>query len=178
MFGSKKKKEAQAAGAPNADPIVETLETATEAYSDILSDDTVTKENIEERNDLSENDVTENEPRRFELIPSYRKWKSDKELSESIQESMELVVSMIEMAVNDGFVEDDLFEILMRGVDYDNAVEEATLAGELRGRNARIEELMNEEAEGDGVPHPQSGSGLFNSRRAPSIFELAKECRI
>ena len=70
--------------------------------------------------------------------------------------------------------EERLLELVRLGMDYDRAVAEARRQGEETAKNKRIEELMEECAQGDGVPHPFSGSGSFDTRRAPSIFDLAR----
>lgn len=70
--------------------------------------------------------------------------------------------------------EEMLIKILTRGLDYDKAIEAARKEGEVAGRNAKIEQLMAEENAGDGVPHPAVGSGGLDTRRGPSIFDLAR----
>lgn len=53
--------------------------------------------------------------------------------------------------------------------------EEGFKAGEIKGRNARIEELLSERNDSDGLPHP-GGSGSATARRRPaSIFDLARD---
>lgn len=68
---------------------------------------------------------------------------------------------------------EDLFDLILKGVDYDRALAEAETRGEIRGRNARIEEEKNFRFEGDGVPHPGTGGNTYDSPQ-PSIFELAR----
>lgn len=70
--------------------------------------------------------------------------------------------------------EESLFALLIKGSEFDTAVEQARKEGEVIGRNARIEQLLAEERAGDGVPHPSAGSGSFDSRQEPSIFDLAR----
>ena len=113
-------------------------------------------------------------PVRFVLKDTLDDWLKDKEISDNVRESMQLAVSMIESAVNDNAIDEALMEMLFRGADYDRAIADAAEAGEIRGRNARIEELMTEESEGDGVPHPDTGGGSFKTGRLPSIFDLAR----
>lgn len=68
-----------------------------------------------------------------------------------------------------------LFELLMRGADFDRAVAAAEEAGEIKGRNASIDELTAELQPADGLPHPCAGSAGVYAQTAPSIFQLARE---
>ncbi len=54
-------------------------------------------------------------------------------------------------------------------------IAEAEARGELRGRNAKIAELMKEIHDSDGLPHPSAGQGAKLSPRPSNIFDLARE---
>lgn len=120
-------------------------------------------------------------PLRFSLQEKLDAWLDQKGLGEDTPEedrflldTLRSAVAMIENAVNENAVDEAIFEVLFRGVNYDRAIAVAAEAGELKGRNARIDELIAEENASDGVPHPGSGNGSFNTNRAPSIFDLAR----
>ncbi len=66
-----------------------------------------------------------------------------------------------------------LFELIAKGADYSRAVTEAETAGEIRGRNARIEEERELRFNDDGVPHPGAG-GNCREMPMPSIFQVAR----
>lgn len=67
-----------------------------------------------------------------------------------------------------------LFELVLRSAGYVRAVKEAETRGEVRGRNASIEELMELRTGSDGVPHP--GTAEPGRRRCgSSIFDLARQ---
>lgn len=53
-------------------------------------------------------------------------------------------------------------------------ITQAEERGEIRGRNARIAELMREIHDSDGVPHPGSGPQSIRRPGPASIFDLAK----
>lgn len=121
-------------------------------------------------------------PLRFSLQEKLDAWLDQKGLGEDTPEedrflldTLRSAVAMIENAVNENAVDEAIFEVLFRGVNYDRAIAVAAEAGELKGRNARIDELITEENASDGVPHPGSGNGSFNTNRAPSIFDLARK---
>lgn len=154
--------------------------TETEDNRDADSEETSTESpQDEEPGDTSEDAVEKPLealplPIAFNLGEKLDDWLDSKQPADHLREAMKSTVEMIQNAVNEGAVDESLFDILMKGVDYDRAVTAAAEAGELKGRNARIEELMAEEDESDGVPHPGTGSGRLGNRRVPSIFELAR----
>lgn len=76
----------------------------------------------------------------------------------------------------DGLQTGELLDTLWRGLDYERAVEEARIAGEVEGRNATIDELEAEERGSDGVPHPGTGCSP-RAVKAQSIFDLAAAAR-
>lgn len=63
---------------------------------------------------------------------------------------------------------------LLKAVSYERMLEEADAAGELRGRNASIDELTDLMLDSDGVPHA-SGCGAGAKSKVSTIFDLARE---
>ena len=63
---------------------------------------------------------------------------------------------------------------LLKAVSYERMLEEADAAGELRGRNASIDELTDLMLDSDGVPHA-SGCGAGAKPKVSTIFDLARE---
>ena len=63
---------------------------------------------------------------------------------------------------------------LLKAVSYERMLEEADAAGELRGRNASIDELTDLMHDSDGVPHA-SGCGAGAKPKVSTIFDLARE---
>lgn len=74
----------------------------------------------------------------------------------------------------EGALGKETIEMLHGAVALERMVAEADKEGEIRGRNARIEEQMEIESSGDGLPHLSSISGA-SPRRVASIFDLARE---
>lgn len=103
------------------------------------------------------------------------KWLEDKNLDAEEQKTMISVAGMIDSSMNEVNADEAMFDVLLKGVRYDRAIAEAEERGEIRGRNASIEELTRSEIDGDGVPHLAS-RGIC-SDRTPSIFELARSVR-
>lgn len=111
----------------------------------------------------------------FPIKSRYEEWRKDKMIDEDVNATVETAIDMIENGIKSPDIDDAFFDILVKGADYERAVAMASEAGEIKGRNARISELLKEESESDGVPHPGCGSGAFNPDRVPSIFELARK---
>lgn len=68
---------------------------------------------------------------------------------------------------------DFFFDLVLKGSDYERAVEMAAMEGEIRGRNTRIEEEQTLIFDSDGIPHPGS-SGNVSESSSPGIFRLAR----
>lgn len=108
------------------------------------------------------------------LSSRFEAWLADKTFDKETASTCRQIIEMIESAITEESVDESLFEAIGLAADYHRAVAEASAAGEIRGRNARIEEIMAEQQD-DGVPHPGSGSGAVETRRPPSIFDLARK---
>lgn len=78
--------------------------------------------------------------------------------------------------VND--IDEDMWRLFFKGVNYDSDVEQAGMEGETRGRNTRIRERLRSES--DRTPMDMGGATARQSERtnAPrSIFDLANEAK-
>lgn len=107
-------------------------------------------------------------------VEAFGVWLEENVTDEEVSRDALSAMSMVVTAVSTGVYDDALFRIIAKGADYDRAVREAEENGEIRGRNASIDELMADEYGDDGVPHPsQSGGG--SCARAASIFDIARE---
>lgn len=76
-----------------------------------------------------------------------------------------------------GRITDETVRLIALGLDYERAVKEADAAGELRGRNAAIEESLLTRNDSDGIPHPGGGHGAGAATHTFSIFDLARSAR-
>lgn len=125
----------------------------------------------------------------------------EKELEDSYQQNLETSLSAIEQIQSEDGVSDEqvdaamswLIGIISDGVlgkfapgtirlalkaqGYDAAVADAAHEGELRGRNAKIEERLRKSHGGDGVSNLSGKNGSAGGGRKASIFALAEEAR-
>ncbi len=95
------------------------------------------------------------------------------ELEGSLQETLTGLQAEIEA----GMITDETVRLIALGLDYERAVKEADAAGEIRGRNAAIEERLLTRNDSDGIPHPGGGHGAGATTHAFSIFDLARSAR-
>lgn len=95
------------------------------------------------------------------------------ELEDSLQETL----TGLQAEIAAGTITDETVRLIALGLDYERAVKEADAAGELRGRNAAIEERLLTRNDSDGIPHPGGGHGAGATTHAFSIFDLARSAR-
>lgn len=95
------------------------------------------------------------------------------ELEAGLQETLTGLQAEIEA----GMITDETVRLIALGLDYERAVKEADAAGEIRGRNAAIEERLLTRNDSDGIPHPGGGHGAGATTHAFSIFDLARSAR-
>lgn len=89
-------------------------------------------------------------------------------------EQMDNAFKLIERIMLDAIVgnyEPAYVEMAIKALDYDNAVAAAGEDGEIRGRNAKIEEQMEKPKKGDGIPY--GGGSMTPQRTAPMKMEGA-----
>lgn len=77
----------------------------------------------------------------------------------------------------DGVISTATAETLLRAVSFERAVGIALHEGEVKGRNAQIEEKILSPAKNDGVPSLQGAGRGYTPCRSKSIFDLAGEAR-
>lgn len=92
-----------------------------------------------------------------------------------IDEAMEFLIGI----VHDGIVgkfSPSTIELALKAMHHDSDVEDAERAGEVRGRNARIDEKLRRSKQGDGMPvlNGKNGQGGVRNKNR-SIFDLARE---
>lgn len=95
------------------------------------------------------------------------------ELEDSLQETL----AGLQAEIAAGTITDETVRLIALGLDYERAVKEADAAGELRGRNAAIEERLLTRNDSDGIPHPGGGHGAGAATHTFSIFDLARSAR-
>lgn len=90
-----------------------------------------------------------------------------------IDDAMELLISI----VHDGIVgkfSPETIAMAVKALNHDADVEEASVVGEVRGRNAKIDERLRRSEKGDGMPVLNGKNGSVGNRRARSIFDEAR----
>lgn len=88
-----------------------------------------------------------------------------------------MLAAVIISEMESGGLSDDTRAMLAKAMSYDADMLRAEAEGELRGRNAAIEEHLQTLEEGDGVPHPSCGPGASQQSTCLSIFDLARNAR-
>ena len=88
-----------------------------------------------------------------------------------------MLATVIIFEMKAGGLSDDTRAMLAKAMSYDADILRAEASGELRGRNAAIEEHLQTLEEGDGVPHPSCGPGASQQATCRSIFDLARKAR-
>lgn len=94
-----------------------------------------------------------------------------------LEESLRDVLDGLCDGIASGHVSEETAQLLALGLDYERAVKEADAAGEIRGRNAAIEEKLLTRNDSDGIPHPGCGQGGTPAQHSLSIFDLARSAR-
>lgn len=111
------------------------------------------------------------------LLAGYRLGSNMSE--EELEEALNLLKE-IGREVGKGKITIEMLRMSINALRYDTAVSEARKEGELRGRNARISELMPASVESknqDTTPRMPSSGAAGAGRKRPSIFSLAGEAR-
>lgn len=139
-----------------------------------------TLKNLDENEEKTENETA--------MMQAFEAWLEDSIPDSERREVVREAMGLVHGAMTGGDFDDAIFDVIAKGADYDRAIAEAAELGEARGfeageakgreegavdaRNAEIDRYF-EEAKGDGVPHPGTGS-TRGSSRGFSIFDLAR----
>lgn len=94
---------------------------------------------------------------------------------EQVDGAMQNLFKILDDAI-DGNITPDVLQLMMNAQNYDKDIASAQQEGEVRGRNAKIEEKLRKSESGDGVGHLEGKNGTV--RRQPSkqsIFDLAAQ---
>lgn len=143
----------------------------------VIAEDSVDSDNSEDSEsseDSVDSEGSEDDKDFDEVLAAFSTWLEDSVPEKERREAAVSAMSKVCESLCEGRCDETVFDIIAKGADYERAVSEAEHVGEVRGRNASIDELMAVEREDDGVPHPGSGGGDV-ANRAPNIFDLARE---
>lgn len=96
---------------------------------------------------------------------------------EEVEEAMTHLMKIVSDGVQGRFTADTL-KMVLRAINYDADIQEASHTAEVRGRNAKIEETVRKRQSGDGMPQLGGGSvPALGKSRPKTIFEFAEEAR-
>lgn len=127
-----------------------------------------------EENKALEEEYKKNEEERVKTLA---KFQDDNNLSD---EELDAVWDGLLGILTDflhGKVSMETLRTVKNGIDYDKAVSQASHEGELRGRNAKIEERLNRNIQGDGLGALQAGHNSASRQRGKTIFDDAALAR-
>ena len=90
------------------------------------------------------------------------------------------VMEFLYKIVDDGIIgkfSPETIEMARKAIHHDADIEEAGHEGEVRGRNAKIDEKLRGGNKGDGMPSLNGKNGVQKPKRPTSIFDLAEAAR-
>lgn len=90
---------------------------------------------------------------------------------DQIDKAMELIVSISRDAMLGKFTPETI-GMALKALNYDNDVELADAEGEVRGRNAKIEEKLRKPKRGDGTAQLDGANGAGGGRQMPDLGVL------
>lgn len=93
---------------------------------------------------------------------------------EQIDQAFEWLMGVIQDGVVGKFTP-EIIDMAMKAQNYDADVAQAEAEGEVRGRNAKIEEKLRTRKTGDGLVALEGNNGSTGSRKPQSMFDLANE---
>lgn len=181
MFMIRKKKDREDEGNQNlvspretqGDKDLENLQSQQESSKNPADASTPeTETSGEESNELSEN-LKDNSA--LETAARFTEWAVNHNFGSPAIERAQHILNGLKLSDPNDENEEELFETLAKGADFERAIAEAYDRGEISGRNTAIDKLMAETIVGDGLPHPATGSGGLDNPQGNSIFDLARE---
>ena len=93
-------------------------------------------------------------------------------ISESERETFMDIVNDNLIALMNKKVDEKFLQLCLKGTRYDKDVEDAAKAGEVVGRNAKIDAMkktMKDEMQGDGVPSAKASSGKVTEKKKTKV---------
>lgn len=92
---------------------------------------------------------------------------------EAVNDAMQWLIGVVGDAVMGKFAPETI-EMALKAINHDNDVAEASTEGEIRGRNAKIEEKLRKRGQGDGVANLTGKNGMEEQpKKNRSIFDIA-----
>jgi hypothetical protein len=147
---------------------------------DVL-DDPEMQEKIAEANKEYLDRVTENQKLEEEYaknleesIGNIQKFQEEQGYTdEQVDQAFEWLMQILHDGVIGKF-SPEVIEMALKAQNYDNDVAQASAEGEVKGRNARIEETLRTKGKGDGTANIGGKTGKFNGAPTPSLGAIDK----
>lgn len=97
---------------------------------------------------------------------------------EEIAETMQFLANVVKDGIVGKFTLESI-EMARKALHHDENVAVASEEGEVRGRNAKIEEKLRKKAAGDGLPHldGKNGAKEKSDKKPQTIFDIARQAR-
>ena len=96
---------------------------------------------------------------------------------EQVDSAMQYLIQIVSDGVLGKFTGESI-DMAMKAINHDGDVETAGYEGEVRGRNAKIDERLRRRQQGDGMPQLDGrNAGASGRRENQNIFELAEQAR-
>lgn len=93
-----------------------------------------------------------------------------------VDDAMEFLIGIIKDGILGKFSPESI-DMAMKAINHDTDVAMANEEGEIKGRNANIEEKLRKREKSDGTARLEGGKGKPSQRHPSGIFDLAREAR-
>lgn len=114
-----------------------------------------------------------------ESLERIDQWQNDNGLTDDqVDEVMQFLITTAQDVIMGKFTPEAV-DMAQKAINHDADVAEAADNGEVRGRNAKIEEKLRKRSENDGLPAMGGGNGASRQRKSEpdNIFALADMAR-
>jgi hypothetical protein len=144
-----------------------------------VNDDGLEEETVNDDADLNAETINDDDAEETEETDTVDEDSNDeseeKKGLEFEDPAMTELATRLQKELEAGELSEESIVALEHALHYDEDLEKASVEGELRGRNATIDEHLKLLEDSDGLPHPGEGqAGPSVQRRPMSIFDLAR----
>lgn len=93
---------------------------------------------------------------------------------DEIDAAMEFLINIMKDGILGKFSAESIM-MALKAINHDDDVDYASREGEVRGRNAKIQEQLRQGRRGDGLPQLGGKNSKPAKKKPESIFDIAKE---
>lgn len=113
-----------------------------------------------------------------ESLRMFERKQAEMGLSDEVVDQVADFLKQIANEVILGKFTEENFDMALKALNHDKDIEAASLEGEIRGRNTRVEERLRRAARSDGAPSLAGANNMQSiSNSGTSIFDMAKAAR-